>query len=83
MSPALIYTLDHAGEVAREESLELLRQKAKPYLSAGIPLLMMGDFNTTLDEAQLAKLGLSDSYQVSEVKEGPDWTFPRLWSLAT
>lgn len=67
--------LDHAGEVARKESLELLRQKAKPYLSAGIPLLMMGDFNTTLDEAQLAKLGLSDSYQVSEVKEGPDWTF--------
>ncbi|MBP5548421.1 MAG: endonuclease/exonuclease/phosphatase family protein [Bacteroidales bacterium] len=42
--------LDHVGKVAREESIKLLLKLIDQYNSDGIPVILGGDFNATIDD---------------------------------
>jgi len=72
---------DHIGKIARRESAKLILNKVKLY-SKKMPVIVMGDFNSE-PEAEAIQiltdtsnpLRLTDSYRVSPIVQGPEWTF--------
>jgi endonuclease/exonuclease/phosphatase family metal-dependent hydrolase len=72
---------DHIGEVARRESVNLIRTKIIQ-LSEGIPQIMMGDLNATPDSSVIQllltadkSLSLLDSKKMASIVYGPNWSF--------
>lgn len=72
---------DHIGEVARRESVNLVKTKMAE-LSEGMPQIMMGDLNATLDSPVMQSLltadksiSLLDSKKLSSIVYGPNWSF--------
>lgn len=72
---------DHIGEVARRESVNLVKTKMAQ-LSEGMPQIMMGDLNATLDSPVMQSLltadksiSLLDSKKIASVVYGPNWSY--------
>lgn len=72
---------DHIGEVARKESVILIKNKIAQ-LSEGMPQIMMGDLNATPDSSVILalltpekSLSLLDSKKLSPIVYGPNWSF--------
>lgn len=68
---------DHEGVVARRESAQLLLQRGRA-LAGALPLIMMGDFNSTPDSEAYATIGaaLRDARAISQTPPyGPVATF--------
>lgn len=72
---------DHIGEVARKESVNLIKAKIAQ-LSEGLPHIFMGDLNAEPDSSVLKSLLavddsliFSDAKKVASVVYGPNWTF--------
>ncbi len=75
---ALNTHFDHMGATARLESARLLLQFIQKNNTGNLPVMLMGDFNCTPDEAPYAVLteSLSDAKNVSAQPHfGPDGTF--------
>ncbi|MDO5017222.1 MAG: endonuclease/exonuclease/phosphatase family protein [Porphyromonas sp.] len=74
--------LDHVGETARRESVTLLKQRLRPFVTAELPVIVMGDFNAAPDSEVIAAtktpldgMTLMDSYETATHRVGPEWTF--------
>ena len=70
--------LDHIGELARTNSILLIRSKIKALNTKNYPVLFMGDFNSEPSEERIVNLKkeMIDSKEVSEEKPlGPTGTF--------
>ncbi|OOG68059.1 endonuclease/exonuclease/phosphatase family protein [Flavobacterium sp. A45] len=72
---------DHIGEVARRESVNLIKTKMVQ-LSEGMPQIMMGDLNAKPDSSVMQalltadkSLSLLDSKKLSSIVYGPDWSY--------
>ncbi|MBP1663159.1 MAG: putative endonuclease/exonuclease/phosphatase family protein [Bacteroidetes bacterium] len=72
---------DHIGKIARRESAKLILNKVKLY-SKKMPVIVMGDFNSEPESEAIQiltdtsnPLCLTDSYRVSPIVQGPEWTF--------
>lgn len=72
---------DHVGEVARRESVNLVKTKMVQ-LSNGLPQIMMGDLNADPESTVLTSLlgadksiALLDSKKRTSVVYGPNWSF--------
>lgn len=72
---------DHRGEVARRESVTLVKTKIAQ-LSEGMPQIMMGDLNATPDSSVIQSLltadksiSLLDSKKGAKIVYGPNWSF--------
>jgi endonuclease/exonuclease/phosphatase family metal-dependent hydrolase len=72
---------DHVGQVARQESVNLIKAKTTQ-LSEGLPQILMGDFNadpkSSVVKSLLAAdgaLAFFDSKNGASVVYGPNWTF--------
>src|SRR6187431_766217 len=72
---------DHRGEVARRESVTLIKTKIAQ-LSEGMPQIMMGDLNATPDSSVIQSLltadkylSLLDSKKLATIVYGPNWSF--------
>jgi endonuclease/exonuclease/phosphatase family metal-dependent hydrolase len=72
---------DHRGKIARRESSKLLLSKLKETVKDK-PLILTGDFNSvSTNEAikilkdESSPFYLSDTYDLSPLKYGPDWSF--------
>jgi len=72
---------DHKGEVARRESVNLVKTKIAQ-LSEGMLQIMMGDLNATLDSSVMKSLltadkslSLLDSKKLASIVYGPNWSF--------
>lgn len=72
---------DHIGEVARRESVNLVKTKMAQ-LSEGMPQIMMGDLNATPDSSVILALltseksiSLLDSKKLASVVYGPNWSY--------
>ncbi|HEU4788196.1 MAG TPA: endonuclease/exonuclease/phosphatase family protein [Flavobacterium sp.] len=72
---------DHRGEVARRESVTLIKTKIAQ-LSEGMPQIMMGDLNATPDSSVIQSLltadkslSLLDSKKLASIVYGPNWSF--------
>ncbi len=69
---------DHRGPSARANSASLILEKIKKINIENLPVVFMGDFNSTPDEEpiQILKTGLSDALDISEKPlYGPAGTF--------
>lgn len=70
--------LDHIGEVARTNSIQLIVSKIKALNTQNYPVFFMGDFNTEPTEDRIIQLKtqMIDSHDVSKEKPfGPSGTF--------
>lgn len=70
--------LDHMGELARTNSIQLIRSKIKALNTKDYPVFFMGDFNSEPTEERIINLKkeMIDSKDVSEEKPfGPSGTF--------
>ena len=72
---------DHIGEVARRESVNLIKVKSVQ-LSEGLPQIFMGDLNSDPESSVLNSLltaeksiAFLDSKKIASVVYGPNWTF--------
>ncbi|KFC60164.1 hypothetical protein FEM08_10590 [Flavobacterium gilvum] len=72
---------DHIGEIARRESVTLIKLKIAQ-LSEGMPQIMMGDLNATPDSSVMTalltpdkSLSLLDSKKLAPIVYGPNWSF--------
>ncbi|QKJ63401.1 endonuclease/exonuclease/phosphatase family protein [Flavobacterium sp. M31R6] len=72
---------DHIGEVARRESVNLIKRKIAQ-LGEGMPQIMMGDLNATPDSSVIQSLltgdkslSLLDSKKLASIVYGPNWSF--------
>lgn len=72
---------DHEGQVARQESVALIKAKIDQ-LSQGLPVVFMGDLNATPETSVIqsllkndSKTTLMDSKKMAKVVYGPNWTF--------
>lgn len=69
---------DHKGVVARKESAKLIIAKAHE-LGAGIPMIIMGDFNVDQHNESYRVLNeggeVTDAYELAELKYAPSATF--------
>lgn len=69
---------DHVGTVAREKSAQLILSRIKELNRNGLPVILMGDFNSTNESKpiQTICLTMNDSYTISEaLPNGPKGTF--------
>lgn len=68
---------DHVGKEARLKSAKLILQKIKELNKAGLPFVLMGDFNLEPDSEgiQLLSAGLADSKTAAAFTFGPEGTF--------
>jgi endonuclease/exonuclease/phosphatase family metal-dependent hydrolase len=59
---------DHRGKMARENSAKLISKRIEQINKDNLPLVLMGDFNATVDQApiQIIKANLSDAAEISE-----------------
>ena len=69
--------LDHIGQTARKEGMQLILDKIKTVNSGNLPVLIMGDFNVEPDSEVVAKIKtqLSDSREKAAIVFGPEGTF--------
>jgi endonuclease/exonuclease/phosphatase family metal-dependent hydrolase len=70
--------LDHIGEVARTNSIQLILTKIKELNTKNYPVFLMGDFNSEPTEERIINLKkqMNDSYEISAEKPfGPSGTF--------
>ncbi|MBU3680600.1 MAG: endonuclease/exonuclease/phosphatase family protein [Flavobacterium sp.] len=70
--------LDHMGEEARTNGLQLILAKIKAVNTQNYPVILMGDFNSTPNHLRIQNLknSLNDSRDYSETKPfGPSGTF--------
>jgi len=70
--------LDHMGELARTNSIQLILSKIKELNTKNYPVFFMGDFNTEPTEERIVNLKkeMLDSHDISEQKPfGPSGTF--------
>jgi endonuclease/exonuclease/phosphatase family metal-dependent hydrolase len=79
---------DHVGEVARRESVNLIRTQMAQ-LSDGLPQIMMGDLNADPESSVVKSLltadksiALLDSKKIASVVYGPNWTFHDFGKIA-
>ncbi|MGL4519722.1 MAG: endonuclease/exonuclease/phosphatase family protein [Phocaeicola sp.] len=75
---------DHYGAIAQKESAKLLLQKMEE-LAAGVPIILTGDFNVTIDSEALQLFdasGLKNAYKYAEKLEGPAWSFHNFGRIA-
>lgn len=68
---------DHIGNEARLKSTGLILQKIKELNKAGLPFVLMGDFNLESDSEgiQLLSTELGDSKMIAAMAFGPEGTF--------
>ena len=69
---------DHVGTVAREKSAQLILSKIKELNRSKIPVVLMGDFNSTNESKAVLTicLEMKDSYNISDERtNGPKGTF--------
>ena len=69
---------DHIGPIAREKSAELILKKIASLNYRNLPVIIMGDFNSTPGSPPIEKIKtkLSDSFEVSiEKPKGPVGTY--------
>lgn len=73
--------LDHIGKVARHEGAALVLEQSKT-LSAGLPVIVTGDFNATPDDDPIQVIvnrddtrHLTHARDLASLTYGPDWTF--------
>lgn len=73
--------LDHVGKIARHEGASLVLNQVN-ILSKGLPAIVTGDFNATVDSDPIQVLvnendprHIVDSRPIAEVTYGPEWTF--------
>lgn len=78
---ALNTHLDHVGQVARREGVNLILDKLEE-LGNGLPIILMGDFNARADSDVIHQIvdkskenHLLDSRSISPVVYGPAWSF--------
>jgi endonuclease/exonuclease/phosphatase family metal-dependent hydrolase len=76
----LIFTthLDHMGELARTNSIQLIVSKIKALNTKDYPVFLLGDFNSEPSEERIVNLKneMTDSRDISEEKPfGPSGTF--------
>lgn len=70
--------LDHMGETARKESVRLLMEKITAINKAGLPFVLMGDFNLEPDHEAIKALSakLQDAHSLAgPLAFGPEGTF--------
>lgn len=70
--------LDHMGELARTNSIQLILAKIKALNTQNYPVFFMGDFNSEPTEQRIINLKkeMNDSHDISEEKAfGPSGTF--------
>lgn len=69
--------LDHVGEVAQKEGMQLILDKIKDVNTQNYPVIIMGDFNVepNSEVVKILKTQLSDSREKAEVVFGPEGTF--------
>lgn len=70
--------LDHMGEIARDEGIQLIMQKIETLNTSKFPFFFMGDFNSTPDTSRIRELKtkLTDAKEASAEKPfGPEGTF--------
>jgi endonuclease/exonuclease/phosphatase family metal-dependent hydrolase len=70
--------LDHMGELARTNSIQLILSKIKELNTKNYPVFFMGDFNSEPTEERIINLKkqMNDSHDISEEKPfGPSGTF--------
>lgn len=72
---------DHEGQIARQESVALVKAKIDQ-LSQGLPVVFMGDLNASPETSVIqsllkndSKTTLIDSKKIANVVYGPNWTF--------
>lgn len=76
---------DHVGDEARKNSASLILDKIEEY-AAGLPTVLMGDFNLTIESAPLQiieKSKFSLSRNISPIVYGPRGTFHGFGYLST
>ena len=70
--------LDHIGEFARTNAIQLILSKIKEVNTKKLPVFVIGDFNTEPNEQRISDLKkqMDDSYDISKQKPfGPNGTF--------
>lgn len=84
---ALNTHLDHVGEVARREGVNLIFNKVTE-LSHGAPIIVTGDFNSTPDSDVVKHITnpedenhLTDTRDLAKVVYGPQWSFHDFGSI--
>lgn len=70
--------LDHVGQTARKQSINLLLDKMRQ-LHKGLPIVIMGDFNATPESDIISGMSegdiLVDSRRIAKQTTGTEWTF--------
>lgn len=69
--------LDHVGQIARKEGMQLILDKIKKVNTQNYPVIIMGDLNVEPDSDVIKNLRtqLSDSREKAEFVFGPEGTF--------
>jgi endonuclease/exonuclease/phosphatase family metal-dependent hydrolase len=70
--------LDHIGELARTNAIQLILSKIKEVNTKKLPVFVIGDFNTEPNEQRITDLKkqMDDSYDITKQKPfGPNGTF--------
>ncbi len=68
---------DHVGKTAKRESSNLILSKIQE-IAHGIPVVITGDFNSTIESEPITTLlngGLIESSSISGVKYGNEWSY--------
>lgn len=73
--------LDHRGKVAKQKGMELIFARLKPFLAAGLPGLVTGDFNTVEGEGpyNVAAAQFRDAVKVSATPPAGPWRSAHGW----
>lgn len=84
---ALNTHFDHVGQTARAESVELILNRADS-LSAGRPIIITGDFNSTPESNVVTRITdstnpkhLCDTRTESQLTYGPNWSYHEFFKL--
>lgn len=80
--------LDHIGQEARRNSIDLILSEIKRISKNNLPVILTGDFNATPDDEIIHKvkkdyvdLKLEDAFDIAKIKKGPEWTFHNFGKL--
>ena len=80
--------LDHVGQTARREGVALILKKVDS-LCNNMPVIVMGDFNSTPESSVIAQIKsqentvrLYDTREISPIVYGPSWSFHDFGNLA-
>lgn len=79
---------DHQGQIARLESMRLIRKRAEKFMAKGIPFIIVGDFNTTEDRQPYAEMTsgnkgntvpIFDSFRQANPERSPNESSSTRW----